>query len=451
MKPPSPAFRRFLQQHIVRWGERLRLQAAARRAKRAAPSTKEVHRMHRDYLRLRSINKVANLYGRHPFKVFGLFKNAGLHVFPKKFKRRIVHNGVTYTPHGRPGADYFCATTGARGLLHHAIWVERNGPIPAGHNIYFQNGDRYNCALDNLVCLKIGRAHRKDSPLAKVRKAQDRSYRRAIPPGDIPALHAKYAAGASLISLASPYGQSDRWLKGLFIRHGYPLREAACQKTGRRHAGAMAAAPRLTRTQINAIADGLKKIRVPDCLQSEWQHWSLARRGEFIARVRERLKPRNRRPELPFSANVTPFDYATPQAHAIAATTTSEKDRHVIRICSEGVIWRGQLFYWNSQGHCYEKQETDTRGRIALTRMIWEHAQGRPVPPGLVVICRDGNSNNLSPANLHAISRDDLLRENQAASLFKISREQTAILLNRSQQPHKPHEHSDPLQAFHRR
>ncbi len=33
---------------------------------------------------------------------------------------------------------------------HRVVWEEANGPIPAGYNVMFRDGNRQNCALDNL-------------------------------------------------------------------------------------------------------------------------------------------------------------------------------------------------------------------------------------------------------------------------------------------------------------
>lgn len=392
---------------------------------------KLLHQLHQAYLNLGSLKKLEVRTGIHCFKLYNLFKAAGLYVAPKKFKKRIVFDGVTYTPHGRKGSDYFCATTGNRAPLHHAVWIAANGPIPAGHNVYFKDGNRFNCDLSNLVCLKIGKAHTRESPFRP--RPQNRKFSKPVPPGTIPALYEKYQNGASLISLASPLGRSDSWLRGMFIRHGYEIRQASCQRSGHRHAGAIAPRRRLTQAEVDAIADSLSEIRVPASLASEWHHWPLARRGAFIARVRDRLKPSDSRPDKPFSSNVTPFDYATPEAHAIAATTTSDHCRHVIHVCSQGVIWRDQLFYWNSAGGGYEQQDTRSRGRRALTRVIWENIHGTSVAPNHVIVCKDGNPNNLDPSNLEQRSREELLRENQAAALFRISREKTGLLLKRFQ------------------
>jgi hypothetical protein len=38
-------------------------------------------------------------------------------------------------------------------LLSHLTWEEHHGPIPAGHKVVFKNGDRANCAIENLELL----------------------------------------------------------------------------------------------------------------------------------------------------------------------------------------------------------------------------------------------------------------------------------------------------------
>lgn len=44
---------------------------------------------------------------------------------------------------------------GLRGwdLKHRIIWIEKNGPIPEGHNIQFKDGNPLNCKLDNLYMI----------------------------------------------------------------------------------------------------------------------------------------------------------------------------------------------------------------------------------------------------------------------------------------------------------
>jgi len=41
-------------------------------------------------------------------------------------------------------------------LVHHLVWTEHHGPIPEGHAIAFKDGDRGNCAIENLECISRG-------------------------------------------------------------------------------------------------------------------------------------------------------------------------------------------------------------------------------------------------------------------------------------------------------
>jgi hypothetical protein len=191
---------------------------------------------------------------------------------------------------------------------------------------------------------------------------------------------------------------------------------------------------------------------VPQELKFEWRHWSLARRGKFIACIRAKLNRPTDRPCLPFSANVEPFDYSTPRAQAIArqmnAGCTSRQWRAMIRLNSQGVIYQGRLYFWAADGgggHTgayYIGPWTPGTGRPALHHIIWRKFNG-PIPAGHVVRARDGNPNNLDPANLYLATRNDVARENQAASLLKKSRAATALLLDRAQARKKPHDHID--------
>lgn len=41
-------------------------------------------------------------------------------------------------------------------LLQRHVWKEHHGAIPKGHVIAFKNGDRQNCAIENLECISRG-------------------------------------------------------------------------------------------------------------------------------------------------------------------------------------------------------------------------------------------------------------------------------------------------------
>src|SRR5581483_8181698 len=41
-------------------------------------------------------------------------------------------------------------------LVHHRTWIEHNGPIPEGYAVVFKDGDRKNCAIENLERVSRG-------------------------------------------------------------------------------------------------------------------------------------------------------------------------------------------------------------------------------------------------------------------------------------------------------
>lgn len=43
------------------------------------------------------------------------------------------------------------------------VWEQAHGAIPAGHKIVFKDGDRLNCALDNLECVSTGELCKRNS------------------------------------------------------------------------------------------------------------------------------------------------------------------------------------------------------------------------------------------------------------------------------------------------
>lgn len=114
-----------------------------------------VKTMYADYLRLKSLAKVAALYGRTRQSVYDTFRNHGLQLFAKRFKKKLLHGGRAYTPDKQGYYRDTIFRAGQHKLLHHVLWIERNGPIPAGHQVFFRDGDKTNFAPENLGCLPI--------------------------------------------------------------------------------------------------------------------------------------------------------------------------------------------------------------------------------------------------------------------------------------------------------
>lgn len=48
-------------------------------------------------------------------------------------------------------------------LLQRHVWTEAHGPIPAGHSICFKNGNRQDCAIENLECVSRVELMRRNS------------------------------------------------------------------------------------------------------------------------------------------------------------------------------------------------------------------------------------------------------------------------------------------------
>jgi hypothetical protein len=115
-----------------------------------------VKAMYADYLSLKSLAKVGKLYGRTRQSIYSIFAERGLALNAKTFHPKITFDGRSYTP-GKNGyyRDTAMRKRGQHGQLHHAIWAKHYGPIQAGHQVYFKDGEKTNFALENLGCLPI--------------------------------------------------------------------------------------------------------------------------------------------------------------------------------------------------------------------------------------------------------------------------------------------------------
>lgn len=267
--------------------------------------------------------------------------------------------------------------------------------------------------------------------------------RRARVDGIARKAHVDYMAGLTMNATARKHGTDKGTLRiafrrlGLFMR---PFKQIARQANG----SPVRYVPK-TDTEIRTIIEGMTMIKIPDEIRFEWRSWSMERRRWFISILREKLKSQDERPQTPFSSNLEPFEYGSPKAVEIARQMNRGRDSRtkavVIRLSSQGVIYKGRLFFWSrSCGPAYFvgpwREET---GRPPLHHIIWEETNG-PIPEGHVVRHADGNRNNLDPDNLVLATRNDVARENQATHLIKKSRRITALLLDRSQKNHDTHD-----------
>lgn len=123
-----------------------------------------VRTMYRDYQRLGSLEKVVGLvHNRTRQNMFGIFQTAGLKLRPRVFLEAVVYKGRKYTCQKVCGRHRYLRDTirgrGRKGLrtktvyLHHVIWEEHNGPIPAGHKVVFKDGNHLNWDISNLILL----------------------------------------------------------------------------------------------------------------------------------------------------------------------------------------------------------------------------------------------------------------------------------------------------------
>lgn len=252
-------------------------------------------------------------------------------------------------------------------------------------------------------------------------------------------MHADYEGGLTLSALSRKWDRSRRNLAEIFKRRGLALRPCEIVMNLSPATGQMLPKRRLTAAEITAALEVMTKMKIPRELWLEWRKWSLAERREFIERARARLQPEHGRPRGAFSANVTPFDYATPEAQRISAALnagcTSRNKRVQLRFGSEGVIYRGKLWFWTKKtGYLYGRWSA-VAPRVMLHQVIWQEANGRALPAGHVVRFADGNHNNFDPANLVLATRSDLARENQAGALLRRARAVTGLLLSQTRQP----------------
>jgi hypothetical protein len=268
---------------------------------------------------------------------------------------------------------------------------------------------------------------------------------RRLPAGLVLAMHADYMAGMTFAAVERKHGRPEKSIRPIFVHRGLHVRDDGGYSKVRTPSGSFAPLIPKTDEEITVLVEAATKVAVPAELKQEWRKWTLARRGEFIARVRAHLQDPKDRPRLPFSSNVAAFDYASPEAWEIVkianAGLGSRDWRTKLDIRSQGVIFEGELWFWNTHSGGYFRMGawTAENGRPSLHRTLWERLHGS-VPEGHVVRHADGNPNNFQPANLILAHRNDVARENQAAALNRKSRERTRLLLERSTKPKPSHD-----------
>jgi hypothetical protein len=122
-------------------------------------------------------------------------------------------------------------------------------------------------------------------------------------------------------------------------------------------------------------------------------------------------------PTGPFSKNVQPFVFGTPLHRRLARKLNVHGHSRNARVKthrdSQGVIWRGEPYYWCSKGYYRGGQNGPRR---PLHELIWENHRRRKVqksPVKHVVVFLDNNKNNFAPSNLQLRSKAQIANLNQ--------------------------------------
>jgi hypothetical protein len=242
--------------------------------------------------------------------------------------------------------------------------------------------------------------------------------KRIVAKEKIAEMYALYQSGMTFADLSRKYDRERGTIRGLFEVRGLALRPAKKPKLG-----FGVRIPEPTIAELEALAAAAPRLYVPPELKIHWRRWDFTKRREFIAMLRKKFP--SKRPTGKFSSNVTPFEYGTPEAHKIADKMNEGRNSQTkliaMKPCSEGVIYKGELYFWASK--TLYLRGTGWRpgiGRQPLKHVIWEEANGRPVPEKTIVIQKDGNLNNFLPSNLALLSMaENALRNSVCERLRK--------------------------------
>jgi hypothetical protein len=243
-------------------------------------------------------------------------------------------------------------------------------------------------------------------------------------------IHAEHQAGETFQSLQERYGYHGTLIRMAFQKLGLPVRAPLYKPNSGCFPKTMR---RLSKAELIALAAAQKRVKVPAVIKTEWREWTMKKRQWFIRQIRAHLDPRHSRPPGPYSANVEPYVYGDANIEAWCLRKNDGKSSHTagckIKVSSQGLLWRDRVFFWvKDTGYVEGVRWTHDCPRPAAHRLIYEEAHG-PLPPDCVVRHRDGNPNNLDPANLYAATRNEVARENQSNALTARSRARTAALL----------------------
>lgn len=118
-----------------------------------------VDEMIEEYRRTNSLQATGRKFNRSRQSMWQILsKRIKINPVHKFLHEPVIYKGEKFTP-GKNG--YLRRTTGRSGelQLHRLIWIDLHGPIPAGHQVMFRDGDRQNVDPDNLYCEKRTQAY----------------------------------------------------------------------------------------------------------------------------------------------------------------------------------------------------------------------------------------------------------------------------------------------------
>lgn len=241
----------------------------------------------------------------------------------------------------------------------------------------------------------------------------------------------------SLAALGKKYGRGRSTIREIFVRRKLFVRPLEIE-VKRLPNGSFQPIRQPTAKEIEAKIRTMCFIKVPEDYRILWRKWPTEKRRAFVHRLREHLKSPLDRPTGQYSFNVEPFDYFSDRAQKIAKIKNAGRPSNQwaihLKLKSEGVIYKGELYFWSSKCGGYYSGGTWTpeNGRPALHHLIWEEWNKCTVPAHCTVICKDGNKNNLGIENLTLRSKAECARMNISAHHIKNGRAALAAAIGKA-------------------
>lgn len=116
-----------------------------------------VRAMSDEYRRTNSLSATGRAFGRTRQAMWEILRRR-IELNHPILQEGVFYNGRKFTPakDGYLRLSTCCgrkrANERGEAMLHRIVWVEHHGAIPPGHQVMFRDGDRRNCAIDNLFC-----------------------------------------------------------------------------------------------------------------------------------------------------------------------------------------------------------------------------------------------------------------------------------------------------------